>query len=252
MPYTDRVDYVAAMTATRAGRWREKLGGIEVPKRGEYCRVIAAELNRIASHLLAIGAMAWTSAPSRRSRTPARARVRSTTDRGALRRAPHVQLHAHRRRRVGLPPATARRCSATAITSSRRIHEMNDLLSFNKIYVERLADVRRRLGRMAMATTSSARTCAAAASVRRQEGRARTARIARLRLRRARRHGRDGTVGDLLGPLHVRINECLQSLQILRQCVQQIPDGPVICEGAAQRSSRSRRRHIRVEARAAT
>ena len=35
----------------------EKLAGIEVPKRGEYCRVIAAELNRIASHLLSVGTM---------------------------------------------------------------------------------------------------------------------------------------------------------------------------------------------------
>ena len=28
-----------------------------MPKRGEYCRVIAAELNRIASHLLSVGTM---------------------------------------------------------------------------------------------------------------------------------------------------------------------------------------------------
>src|ERR1700752_2230405 len=43
MPYTDRVDYVAAMTANQGwAMCAEALGGIEVPKRGEYCRVIAA------------------------------------------------------------------------------------------------------------------------------------------------------------------------------------------------------------------
>src|SRR5262245_31538462 len=36
----------------------EKLMGIEVPKRAEYLRVISCELNRIASHMIALGAMA--------------------------------------------------------------------------------------------------------------------------------------------------------------------------------------------------
>jgi NADH-quinone oxidoreductase subunit D len=36
----------------------EKIGGIEVPKRGEYCRVLAVEFNRIQSHLLSVGSMA--------------------------------------------------------------------------------------------------------------------------------------------------------------------------------------------------
>ena len=58
MPYTDRVDYVAAMFCNQGwGMVSEKLAGIEVPKRGEYCRVISAELNRIASHLLSVGTM---------------------------------------------------------------------------------------------------------------------------------------------------------------------------------------------------
>src|SRR4051812_36901890 len=59
MPYTDRVDYVAAMFANEC--WAsacEKLMGITVPKRAQYLRVISCELNRIASHMIAIGAMA--------------------------------------------------------------------------------------------------------------------------------------------------------------------------------------------------
>ena len=58
MPYTDRVDYVAAMFCNQGwGMVTEKLADIEVPKRGEYCRIIAAELNRISSHLLSVGTM---------------------------------------------------------------------------------------------------------------------------------------------------------------------------------------------------
>ena len=50
LPYTDKLDYVSAMNNNLA--WCtavEKLAGIRVPLRAEYLRVIAAELNRIAS-----------------------------------------------------------------------------------------------------------------------------------------------------------------------------------------------------------
>ncbi len=60
MPYTDRVDYVAAMTANEGYAMAvERLLGVteEVPRRASYCRVIAAELCRIASHHVATGTM---------------------------------------------------------------------------------------------------------------------------------------------------------------------------------------------------
>jgi len=55
-PYTDRLDYVSSMSNGMAYAMAvEKLAGIRVPERAEYIRVIMAELQRIASHLLAVG-----------------------------------------------------------------------------------------------------------------------------------------------------------------------------------------------------
>lgn len=59
IPHTDRLDYLAPMANNVA--WAlavEKLAGIEAPPRAQYIRMIITELARIASHLVAIGALA--------------------------------------------------------------------------------------------------------------------------------------------------------------------------------------------------
>ena len=51
-----KTDYVAAMTSEFAYVMAaEQIGKIDVPKRAQYIRVIAAELQRVASHLLWLG-----------------------------------------------------------------------------------------------------------------------------------------------------------------------------------------------------
>jgi len=58
IPFVDRLDYVAAMNCEHAYTMGvEKMLGLtgKLPKRVEYSRVLVAELNRIASHLVAIG-----------------------------------------------------------------------------------------------------------------------------------------------------------------------------------------------------
>ncbi|MBY0550960.1 MAG: NADH-quinone oxidoreductase subunit D [Candidatus Obscuribacterales bacterium] len=52
----DRVDYLSGMyTSWALSRVAEQIDNINVPKRAEYLRVIAAEMNRITSHLLWLG-----------------------------------------------------------------------------------------------------------------------------------------------------------------------------------------------------
>ncbi len=59
IPHTDRLDYLAPMANNVA--WAlavEKLVGIEAPPRAQYIRMIITEMARIASHLVAIGSLA--------------------------------------------------------------------------------------------------------------------------------------------------------------------------------------------------
>jgi NADH-quinone oxidoreductase subunit D len=57
IPYTDRMDYIAAMNMNLGYSLAiEKLCGMVVPAKAQVIRVIVAELNRMASHLLGMGA----------------------------------------------------------------------------------------------------------------------------------------------------------------------------------------------------
>ena len=59
IPFTDRLDYIASMNNNLGYVMAvEKLMKLDIPERAKYIRVIIAELNRVASHLLAIGTFA--------------------------------------------------------------------------------------------------------------------------------------------------------------------------------------------------
>jgi NADH-quinone oxidoreductase subunit D len=66
VPYTDRLDYLAPLANNVAYAMAvEKLAGLELPERCQAIRVLCCELGRISSHLLGVGvfgmdAGAWT------------------------------------------------------------------------------------------------------------------------------------------------------------------------------------------------
>jgi NADH-quinone oxidoreductase subunit C/D len=56
MPYTDRLDYITSMSNNFGYALAvEKLLEIEIPERAEYLRVIMAEFTRIVNHMIAVG-----------------------------------------------------------------------------------------------------------------------------------------------------------------------------------------------------
>ena len=58
IPHTDRLDYLAPLSNNVGYVLAvEKLIGVEVPKRAQYIRVLACEMARVASHLVAVGTM---------------------------------------------------------------------------------------------------------------------------------------------------------------------------------------------------
>ncbi len=56
VPYVDRMDYLASMNnGMGLCMAYERMLDVEIPKRVDYLRVITSELNRVASHLMAMG-----------------------------------------------------------------------------------------------------------------------------------------------------------------------------------------------------
>jgi NADH-quinone oxidoreductase subunit D len=57
IPYTDRMDYLAGMNMNLGYSLAvEKLCGMKIPEKAQVIRVLIAEMNRIASHLVGMGA----------------------------------------------------------------------------------------------------------------------------------------------------------------------------------------------------
>ncbi len=225
---TDRLDYVASMTNNQAYCLAvEKLMGIEVPERGQYLRVIAAELQRIASHLVATGFF--------------------LQDLGAL-GTPLMYCFRERERILDLFEML---CGARVTVSFMRpggvyfdapddfwprlrqflqdmpsyIGELEQLLIQNEIILVRVRDV-------SILPLERAINGSTSGPVLRGSG---------LRWDWRKADPYDvydrvefdvpvGTNGDNLDRFWVRMQEMRQSLRIIEQCVEQIPDGPVRAE----------------------
>jgi len=230
MPYTDRLDYLAAINMNWA--WAlsvERLAGIEVPPRAEYLRVITAELNRIASHLISIGSLA--------------------SDMGAF--TPFVHAIRDRERindlfeelcgarltfnyvRIGgvgqdAPAGWCERVRGFLDYYEPMIDVFNQLISDNKIFVERLRQV-------APVSAEMAKAYGLVGPNLRGSG-------VKFDLRKDEPYGiypqlefevpvgrgyRDGVLGSCFDRYMVRIEELRQCVKIIRQCLDRIPEGEI-------------------------
>src|SRR5512134_2586935 len=143
MPYTDRVDYIAAMFCNQGWAMAcEKLANIEVPKRGEYCRVIADELNRLASHLLSVGTMILDIGAA----TPFFHAFREREKLNDLLEELCGARLTYNYMRIGgvawdLPPGFVERVTDFLDRFEPMLAEYHDLISVNTIYIGRCNDV---------------------------------------------------------------------------------------------------------------
>jgi NADH-quinone oxidoreductase subunit D len=143
IPYTDRMDYLAAMNMNLGYSLAiEKLAGMKLPERANVCRVIVAEMNRIASHLVGMGAYGLdlgTFSPflyAFREREQILDLFEELC--GARLTYSYVTIGGVH---DDLPPGWAERCQKFLDYLKPRINEYHTLLTRNHIFVKRTAGI---------------------------------------------------------------------------------------------------------------
>ncbi|MBD3274358.1 MAG: NADH-quinone oxidoreductase subunit D [Candidatus Marinimicrobia bacterium] len=143
IPFVDRCDYLAAMNNDHGYAMAiEKLLGIEVPERVEYLRIIFAELQRIASHLVAFGTFGLDTGAftpflyAFREREMILDLFEMTCGARLLYNYIWVGGLSH-----DIQPGFVEKTYAFLDHFEPKIKEYNNLLTHNKIFIERTADV---------------------------------------------------------------------------------------------------------------
>jgi NADH-quinone oxidoreductase subunit D len=146
-----------------------------------------------------------------------------------------------------LPPGYAEKVTAFLDQFEPLVDEYNDLISYNKIYVERLANV-------AVISKAAAidynlvgpnlRACGFQYDVRRDEP---YSVYPELEFDVPVGTGEMGTVGDCFDRYMVRIREMHESARIVRQCLKIMPPGPVLAKVARKLRPPAGDAYIRVE-----
>ena len=143
VPYTDRLDYISSMNNNLSfALAAEKLFGLEVSERVSTIRVLVCELNRLTNHMLAIGAYgldigAWTPFLFLIQQ---REHVLDLFDELCGGRLLYNYIW------IGglshdLPDGWLPKVHDFLKYMEGKVKELNDLLSYNKIFIERLANV---------------------------------------------------------------------------------------------------------------
>ncbi|HUJ62829.1 MAG TPA: NADH-quinone oxidoreductase subunit D [Kofleriaceae bacterium] len=228
-PYTDRLNYVSPMI-NNVG-WAmvgEKLLGLtgKLPRRTEYIRVIVSEMSRMTDHLTCVGA----SAMELGAFTPflyllkCREWLYELLEKVSGARLTHSYV-----RIGGVSKDLPSDFHADLTLALDRIEgvlvECEGLLNNNKIFYDRMSGIGVMTREHAIATGCVgpiARACGVDYDVRRDYPYSIYPELEfDVPL---------GTTGDCLDRYLVRLEEIKQSIRMLRQCLAQIPDGPVMAD----------------------
>lgn len=228
IPYVDRMDYLAAMNSEHAFVMGvERMLGIQdqIPLRVEYSRVVVAELNRLASHFLAIGTYGMDMGA-------VTAFLWMMRDREHILRLLEWVCGSRMLYNyiwIGglyydLPVGFEEKCSELMIYLKSKLTEIDQLIIENKIFIERTANI----GVLPLATAIN---YGVSGPMLRASG-------LRFDLRNVDGYsvypeldfdipigkGEMGTVGDCWDRTWVRMQECKASLKIIEQCLLRLQD----------------------------
>jgi NADH-quinone oxidoreductase subunit D len=224
LPYFDRLDYVAPMNQEHAFSLAvERLLGVEVPPRGQYIRVLFSEIGRILSHLLNV----TTQALDVGALTPP---LWGFEEREKLmifyERASGARLHANYFRTGGvhqdIPAGLADDIYAFCEHFPKVLDDIEGLLTGNRIFKQRNVDI-------GIVSRQDAEAWGFSGVMLRSTGVA-------WDLRRAQPYEcysdlefqiPVGKNGDCYDRYVMRVEEMRQSNDIMKQCLDKMPAGPV-------------------------
>jgi NADH-quinone oxidoreductase subunit D len=225
MPYFDRLDYVAPMNQEHAFCLAvEKLLELEVPQRGQYIRVLYCEIGRILNHILNL----TTHALDVGAMTPI---TWMFEEREKLmefyERASGARFHAAYFRPGGvhqdLPDGLLEDIMAWTETYPQMIADMEALLVDNRIFKQRNVDIGSFTAEEALAWGFSGpmlRSTGLAWDLRKSQP---YEVYDKMDFKVA-----IGNAGDCYDRFMIRIAEMRESLKIMRQCINEMPSGPVM------------------------
>ena len=226
-PYFDRLDYVAPMNQEHAFVLAaEKLLALEVPRRGQFIRVLYSEIGRILAHLLNV----TTQAMDVGALTPP---LWGFEEREKLmifyERASGARLHANYFRVGGvhrdLPPQLLEDIYNFCDPCAQVLDDLEGLLTDNRIFKQRNVDI-------GVVSQEDALAWGFSGVMVRGSGMA-------WDLRRSQPYEvyseldfdiPVGKNGDCYDRYLIRMEEMRQSLRIMKQCIEMMPGGPVHAE----------------------
>jgi NADH-quinone oxidoreductase subunit D len=229
IPYTDRMDYLASMYNNFGYVvTMERFLGIQVPERVEYIRVIMGELQRIASHLVALGTYGVDIGAFTpflycfRDREKILTLFEITCGARLLYNYMWIGGLSH-----DLHPDFVRLTKEFVTYFKPKIVELNNLLSYNKIFIDRTANI----GILPVDTAvnygitgPNLRASGLQFDLRRNDP---YSIYDRFDFEIPVGTGSHGTTGDCWDRYWVRVREMEESVKIIEQAIDNIPAGDV-------------------------